>query len=349
MAGCAHHHLQTIPTGTIVIKYLQRKHIDEIKWNNCINHAFNGNLYGYSWYLDIVGGKWDALVENDYERVFPLVYRRKFGISYIYQPFFTQQLGLYSTTKLDAGALGAFIQAIPSKFGQVEINLNTLNKAEGLPFKLKSQLNHELDLIHSYERIRQDYTANLSRNLRKPEKAGLTISKNIKPDDIIDLFRKNRGKDITHLHDKDYLKLKRIAYTCMYKGIADIQGVYDRQNQLCAGAFFILSNNKAIFLFSGLSEEGREAGAMPFLIDNFIREHAGRHLTFDFDGSNDPSLARFYKSFGSKECVYQRVVINRLPVMINGAARLYRGLRNSKYQAPNSKQIQNSKSKIQNR
>lgn len=310
-----------------MIKYLQRKHIDEIKWNNCINHAFNGNLYGYSWFLDIVGGEWNALVENDYERVFPIVYRRKFGISYIYQPFFTQQLGLYSTTRLDAEVLDVFIKSIPSKFRQVEINLNTLNKAEGLPAKIIPQLNHELDLIHSYEKIHQAYSENLVRNLKKPEKAGLTISKNIKPDDVIELFRENRGKEITHLHDRDYLKLKRIAYTCMYKGIANIQGVYDRQNELCAGAFFILSNNKAIFLFSGLSEEGREAGAMPFLIDNFIREHAGRHLTFDFDGSNDPNLARFYKSFGSKECIYQRVVINKLPGVLKVALDYYRRLK----------------------
>lgn len=320
-----------------MIRYLQRKHIDEMKWNNCINHAFNGNLYGYSWFLDIVAGQWDALVENDYERIFPLVYRRKFGIYYIYQPFFTQQLGLYSTTRLDTEALGAFIQAIPAKFRQTEINLNTLNKVEGLGVKVIPQLNHELDLIHSYEKIRQAYSENLLRNLKKPDKAGLTISKNIKPDDIIDLFRMNRGKEIVHLHEKDYLKLKRIAYTCMYKGIANIQGVYDQQNQLCAGAFFILSNNKAIFLFSGLSEEGRESGAMPFLIDNFIREHSGQHLTFDFDGSNEPSLARFYKSFGSKECNYQRVVLDRLPGVLNVGARLYRRLKNSKFKIQNPK------------
>lgn len=112
----------------------------------------------------------------------------------------------------------------------------------------------------------------------------------------------------------------------MYKGIANIQGVYDQHNQLCAGAFFILSNNKAIFLFSGLNEDGREAGAMPFLIDSFIREYSGRHLTFDFDGSNDPSLARFYKSFGSKECIYQRVVINRMPVVLSLGMNLYKKL-----------------------
>jgi hypothetical protein len=278
-----------------VIKYIQRKHIDDSKWNSCIDRSFNGNLYGYSWFLDIVSDHWDALVENDYERVFPLVHRKKFGIFYIYQPFFTQQLGLYSTTKLDSEILSSFIRAIPAKFRQTEINLNTLNKAEEKDFRLIPQVNHELDLINSYEKIRKGYSENLLRNLKKAEKAGLTVSKNIKPDDIISLFRENRGKDIGHLHEKDYLRLKRIAYTCMYKGLANIQGVYDEQNQLVAGAFFIQCNNKAIFLFSGLGEEGRKAGAMPFLIDQYLHSHAGRHLTFDFDGSNDPDLARFYK------------------------------------------------------
>jgi hypothetical protein len=320
-----------------MIRYLERKDIDENKWNACIEKAFNGNLYGYSWFLDIVGPDWDALVENDYERVFPLVYRKKFGIYYIYQPFFTQQLGLYSTTKLNSGELRLFINAIPKKFKRIEVNLNTLNKIEEKDFSLIPQLNHELDLINNYEKIKQAYSENLSRNIKKAEKAGLSVSKSIKPDDIITLFRENRGKDIGHLKEKDYLRIKRIAYTAMYKGLANIQGVYDEQNQLVAGAFFILSNSKAIFLFSGLSEEGRKAGAMPFLIDQFIRAHAGQHLTLDFDGSNNPDLARFYKSFGSKECKYQRLEINRLPFALKASARLYRVIKNSKFKIPNSK------------
>lgn len=307
-----------------MIRYVKQPDIDQDKWNACIGKAFNGNLYGYSWFLDIVGPEWEALVENDYERVFPLVHRKKFGISYIYQPFFTQQLGLYSTTKLDSEALGGFISAIPSKFRSVEINLNTLNKVDETRFKTKPQLNHELDLINSYEKIRQGYSENLLRNLKKADKAGLSVSKNIKPDDIITLFRQNRGKEIGHLKEENYLRLKRIAYTAMYKGMANIQGVYDEKNQLVAGAFFIKSNNKAIFLFSGLSEEGRQVGAMPFLLDQYIKSHSGQHLTFDFDGSNNPDLARFYKSFGSKECWYQRLEINRMPGILKFALYLYK-------------------------
>lgn len=315
-----------------MIRYIDRDHIDEKRWNDCIDRSFNGNLYGYSWFLDIVGPEWGALVEDDYERVFPLVHRKKFGMHYVYQPFFTQQLGLYSTSVLNAEILHDFIRAIPGKFKHAEINLNTLNKGDEARFDLVPQLNHELDLIHSYEKIRAGYSENLLRNLKKAEKAGLSVSKNIRPEEVIALFRENRGAEFPHLRDADYIRLRRIAYTAMYKGLAGIWGVYDHRNRLAAGAFFIKSHNKAVFLFSGMGPEGRETGAMPFLIDSYIRQHAGKHLTFDFDGSNDPNLARFYKSFGSRECRYLRLTVSRLPGILHLVAGTWRKIkRKSKF------------------
>lgn len=310
-----------------MIEFLERKHIDDTKWDECIRKAFNGNLYGYSWYLDIAADHWAALVENDYERVFPLVYRKKFGFPYIYQPFFTQQLGLYSRSQLNSEILNRFIGAIPGKFRLAEINLNTLNKAEELNLKIIPQVNHELDLINNYDKIREGYSENLLRNLKKAEKSGLNLSKDVPPDEIITIFRNNRGKEISHLRDKDYLRLLQLAYACIYKDMADIRGVFNSENQIVAGAFFITANRKSIFFFSGLTPEGREIGAMPFLIDSFIREHAGKHLTFDFDGSNDPSLARFYKSFGSRELTYQRLYINRLRGVLKYVLNFYRKIK----------------------
>jgi hypothetical protein len=310
-----------------VIEYLDRKQIDDRKWDECIRKGFNGNLYGYSWYLDIAADHWAALVENDYERVFPLVFRRKYGFSYIYQPFFTQQLGLYSRSQLTSDILNRFIGAIPRKFRLAEINLNILNKADEVKLKLVPQLNHELDLINSYEKIREGYSDNLQRNLKKAERSGLNLFKDVPPDEIISIFRDNRGKEIRHLRENDYRRLLQLAYACLSKDIADIRGVFNSENKLVAGAFFMTANRKSIFFFSGLTPAGRENGAMPFLIDSFIREHAGKHLTFDFDGSNDPNLARFYKSFGSRELMYQRIYINRLPGILRLFLDFYKKIR----------------------
>jgi hypothetical protein len=295
-----------------MIKYLNRDEISDQKWDMCISKSFNGIIYAYTWYLDIVAEGWGGLVENDYESVFPLPFKKRLGVSYIYQPFFTQQLGLFSRNLVSPDKVAAAIHSIPGEFRVIDLNLNTLNKVEDKKVMVASQLNHELDIIKSYDDIHSDYNQNLKRNLKKAEKEDLSVVRNIKPDNIINLFRENRGKQIPHLKDEHYLMLKRLIYTAMYKGKGQVYGVFDRSNTLVAGAAFLISNKKAIFIFSGLNETGRESGAMPFLINSFISKNSGKHLTFDFDGSNDPNLARFYKSFGAEECLYQRIHVNRL-------------------------------------
>ncbi|MCD4697606.1 MAG: hypothetical protein K8S16_15375 [Bacteroidales bacterium] len=298
-----------------MIKYLQHQEIDIEKWNRCIDTSFNGMVYAKSWYLDVVAENWNALVENDYERVFPLTWKQKYGIYYLYQPLFTQQLGLFSTTRLNEEIVTDFINSIPSKFKFIEINLNTLNNLSERRYNVTEWVNHELDLINSYERIKNNFSTNLKRNLKKAYKSNLTISKNIKPDEVIRLFRDNRGKKIPGLHNEEYLKLSRLAYAGIYKGHINTYGVYTLHNELCAGVIFLKSHKKIIFLFSGLSQEGRTLNAMAFLIDHFIKDHNGHHLTLDFEGSNDIQLARFYKSFGSKKTTYPHLVINKLPLI----------------------------------
>lgn len=299
-----------------MIRYIQHDEINRSKWDICVDDAFNGLIYAKSWYLDVVAEQWDALIENDYEKIFPLVYRKKYGIHYIFQPIFTQQLGLFSKTLLTEKSVQEFIQAIPKKFKHIELNLNTLNKLSLEKIKIQEWLTHELDLINSYNNIRKNYSSNLKRNLTKAGKSGLVLAKSVKPDDIIKLFRENRGKLIQNLQNDDYLKLSRLTYSGIYKGVVTTYGVYTPHNTLCAGAIFLQSKKKIIFLFSGLSEEGKKLGAMPFLLDSFIRENEHKHLTLDFEGSNDVNLARFYKSFGSAEINYLHLQIDRLnPIM----------------------------------
>jgi len=310
-----------------MIRYVKQDDINRTKWDICIDEAFNGLIYGKSWYLDIVADQWDALVENDYEKIFPLVYRRKWGISYLYQPPFTQQLGLFSKTLLTEESVHRFLEQIPETFKFAEINLNTFNKIGTGRWNVENWLTHELDLINSYDKIQRGYSTNLRRNLKKSESEGLTLTRNIKPEEVINLFRENRGKDLTNLNENDYVRLTRLTYAGIYKGLIKTFGIYDPNNTLCAGAIFLQSNKKIVFLFSGLNQSGRQAGAMGYLIDGFIRENQLKHLTLDFEGSNDPNLARFYKGFGSTEITYPHLQINKLNPALRIVADLARKIK----------------------
>lgn len=306
-----------------MIRYLKNEDIDRRKWDEAITRSFNGIVYAYSWYLDIVSPEWDALVKDDYKTVMPLTWRKKYGINYLFQPFFTQQSGIFSSAQLSADVVTEFLSAIPKHFKFAETNLNTFNTCNlsslsgSSNFTIKQNLTHELDLIEEYENLAKKYSDNLKRNLKKAANNNLQTILSNQPEPVIKLFRKNRGAQIANLKERDYKTLTQLMYHAIHRGRAQVINVMNEHNELCAGAFFVESNNKAIFLFSGLSEEGKELGAMPFLLDSFIRQNAGKNITLDFEGSNDINLARFYKSFGSKECVYLQVKINRLPFPLN--------------------------------
>jgi hypothetical protein len=309
-----------------MIRFLQHDLIDKSLWDECINHAVNGNLYAYSWYLDIVSPGWCALVEDEYEKVFPLPVSSKAGFDYIMQPVFTQQLGLFYKSFSSAEKLGEFLNCIPSCYKYIDFNLNTSNSTD-VSYTTLEMTNLELDLISPYQDLVSGYQNNLQRNLKKADQNKLSISKHVRPEEIISLFRANKGQELTHFSKKQYAVIQRIAYESMHNGTAEKWGAYDEQNQLTAAILWISSHSKAIFLFSALSETGKRLNAMPWLIDSFIKQNAGKPLTLDFEGSNLEGLARFYSSFGAKKIIYQRFHRNFLPNYLQTGIKIWRFIR----------------------
>lgn len=310
-----------------LIRYLKHNEVDATKWDRCIDKSVNGMIYAYTWYLDLVNEDWEALVKNDYECVMPLTPGRKMGISYLYQPNFTQQLGIFSRMHLTDELVQEFLDQIPKKYRFIQINLNTHNKINQTGSCFTPWLTHELDMIRAYENLSGGYSKNLKRNIKKAEAAHVNIVESVKPDTVINIFRENKGRHLTNLGNNEYDLLRRMIYVMIYKRRAKVYGAFNEVNELCAGAFFVYSGRKVIFYFSATDESARQNGAMPFLIDHFIRRHAGSHLTLDFEGSNDPNLARFYKSFGAKEVQYLHYEKNRLNPLLSAVVQLVKKFR----------------------
>lgn len=311
-----------------MIRYLTHQEIDFLKWDGCIDRSINGIFYAYSWYLDMVCSSWDALVEDDYKSVMPLPTRKKWGVRYIYQPHFVQQLGVFSQTSLSADVIKRFLAAIPPTFWYADMSLNTYNEVRPLPgVRLYNLRTYELDLIQAYQAISQGFSTNTRRNIKKSKKNGVFVAPGGQPEEIIRHFRQNKGREVRSFSDHDYLVLKHLIYAGIHKGMVKTYSAYSSENNFCAGAIFYRSHHKVVFLFSATTEAARSNGAMFLIIDQFIREHAGQELVLDFEGSSDPNLARFYSGFGSKECVFLRLVMNHMPFYMKPLPLLYALLR----------------------
>lgn len=301
------------------IIFLEHHEIDKSRWDKAISATSNGLVYAMSWYLDLVSPQWHALVNSDYSLLMPLTWRKKYGIKYLFQPPFVQQLGLFAIDKIiTPGIFKNFYNAIPVHFQYVDFYVNHKNNVDSVSaphLRIKPRLTHHLSLNDSYEKTRSNYSENLKRNLKKAISNNLIAENLVSIEETIDLFQKNRGAAISGLGKNEYTLLKSIVKAASQRNMITALGV-KKNNNLVASVFFIHSMHEYILLFSAVSEEGKKQGAISFLIDRFISSHTNEKMMLDFEGSMDKNLARFYKSFGASEIVYLHIQQNKLPKLL---------------------------------
>ena len=294
----------------MMVTYLEHNAIDKPKWDALVAEC--GNIYAYSWYLDIVHPGWDALVEDDYQSVMPLTGGKKFGVNYLFQPYFVQQLGVFSRS-LTAETTEACLKAIPSKYRFAEIRLNEDNAfAEDAP-GVAYHRNVLLDLGQGYEILHSRYHQNAKRNLAKAESCNLQVVDAVAPSDVVALFRDNRGALIAKWGDAEYARLVELTQAAISHKAACVLGVTEEGvGRLLCAAIFMKTDKRMTFLFSGLTEEGKQHQAMTYLLDQVIQQQSHQPITFDFEGSDDDNLARFYLGFGGREVHYPSYAFNKL-------------------------------------
>jgi hypothetical protein len=293
------------------IHYLPHAEIDQSKWDDCIKRSANGLIYGYSYYLDQMAKQWDALVLNDYEAVMPLTWNKKYGIAYLYQPFLTAQLGVFGNN-ISANLLEAFLEAVPSKFRYWDFYLNHGNVFSLPRFNLYQRSNFVLDLNKSYADLYNGYRENIQRNIRRAEQTGCTTIKDFEVEKVIALAVEQMRSYTKE--SSDNVERFRKLYTALHsKDQAITYGILSAKKELVASCVFLFSNKRAYYILVGNHPDGRTIGASHALIDAFIKDHAGREMLLDFEGSDIRNLAFFYSSFGAVEEKYAGIKLNRLP------------------------------------
>ncbi len=298
-----------------MIKYIEHKGINRKKWDEAITNSSNPSVFAYSWYLDVVCSGWSALILNDYEAVFPIATKSKYKIKYIYQPFFTRYFGVFSKQKVSSKLLSEFLEALPERFRFIEFCLQEGQLLSSKIVETKEKKFQILDLSGKHEQIQKEYSDNAKRNIKKAVKAGLKIRPDIVPAKIVQLFRSTKGNELEVFDAEDYKILVELMNTCNDLKKGQSIAIYDGDT-LCAAGFFMFSNNRFTFLKSGVTDDGKAKGAMHLLFDYFIQNNAGKRYQLDFGGSSVESVARFYKNFGAKDCLYLQVKRNNLPKLV---------------------------------
>lgn len=280
-----------------MIKLIHRRDLNEDKYNSCVLSSLYSNVYGLSWYLDIVSDEWSVLVMNDYTAVMPLPWKSKLGLHYISQPYFCQQIGIYCSYQIDHRTIKSFLASIPNRFMSVRLNLNfTLGSK-----KFAERTNYVLNLDQDYETIRTNYRKDRKKSLRKAEEGKIYYNDFDNRKELVRLYQET-FKELDH-PDKLYRTIENIIDFSLSKKMGFIRNIYFNDVLISSG-FFLVYGHKIYYMFAASNDKGKGYGATTYLIDSVIKDHSNSEFIFDFEGSSIPNIASFYKSFGSTKTKY---------------------------------------------
>lgn len=298
-------------TSEAMIAYLKNEEIDRCKWDECLAEIPGIRPYPWSWYLDIMSPGWEALVDDDYSSLFPLPCSRKYGFSYIATPVFLQQLGLFTPDGDKQKIALEFISFMPEFYRLTDLNIGQEVQPPG--YKVAPRYNFELKLTDPYEKIWVNYLSDCRRNINIAHRYPQEIVDDVKPPEVISLFRNNTAKRAGVIREVSYRRLESLMDMCIQSGRGKIMGVRSPKGKLLWGIFVIDTAGRLTLLFTAGSRKSRELRTAYHVIDHIIKTNAESGKTVDFAGSSVPSVAIFMKAFGSEQTTYWHIYRNKLP------------------------------------
>lgn len=287
-----------------MIVKLKHQDIDKQKWDSCIEQSQFPIAYAYSWYLDCVSPNWAALVIEEAEKyiaVFPLTERKKMGITYLAQPFFCQQLGLFHLKERETNIV-PFIEYINKNYAHHEISINESNTCYEITETERTNL--LLDLSPSYELLFSGFNNNRKRDFKKANQSGYYVKKSDQMSAFITFFIEQKGIDLKDLKTDDYQLLNKIFDASKIHQANKLYFVTGENNEIISACLFVETDNRIIFLLGTSNPEGKQKGVMTFIFNHIIKENCNKNKVLDFEGSNLEGVANFYKSLGGKQKKY---------------------------------------------
>ena len=294
-----------------MIVYLKNNEIDRNLWDSCISSSQVTKPYAYSWYLDIMSPGWEALVDDDYDSVFPIPSRSKLGIKYIATPIFLQQLGAFSPDKSSETALVEFLDYLPEFYKLIDLCVGQNITRKG--YHVTERSNYELDLSESYETLWNGFSQSCRRNIEKSYRKKTEYVYDIKPEELIDLFIRMKEHEIRRVKHRDFQHLKSLMEYCINNGCGRIAGVRGRGKKIIFGQFVIQKHGFVNLFFGVNTSESRERRINYNFVNEVIKENSRSDKILDFAGSSIPQIAVFMESFGCINNPYYRIFRNFLP------------------------------------
>jgi hypothetical protein len=280
---------------------LENEHPDlKRKYEQIVASQERFGFFDQIWVQDTLHPNWNYLLDSNQDLAMRVPFTKKFGVKAYLQPLFLRSLPVFSNSSTD------LIQFLQAK-SLLHLNLDApLRAAFSAPIG-KYQL---LQWQEGIEQLRAGYSDNVKRVLKKAR--GLTLQ-SISYSEFQEFFTAQKGENIGNLNVQSWMRLATLCATAQDKEQAFCMGVFNR-DELLAVALFFRFKQQLYFMKGTLNKQGKAEGALVFLLDAVLEKYAHECKSLDFVGSNQESIASFYRKFGAKDKIYQ-IVKGRIPVV----------------------------------
>jgi hypothetical protein len=292
------------------LKYIKHADLDFKKWDATVLNSELPTVFAHSYFLNATSPGWDALIINDYESIFPLTWKKKFGMLYLPQPYFTGQLGAFG--KISPEREKEFHAYIAKKYRLIEIELNASNHFESKYNQPKNTFVVEYAKGYTFNQ-------NTKRNITKAQSSGLKVEQ-VPEAEILGLSEKILDPFLIKDLGLPELEVRRVGVllkNCIDKKALLTFKTVNQNGEAKAIGHFVFNPRYVVFLKGTNTDKEANSGSMHILIAHAIDYFKDKCECFDFGGGSlHEGLAGFYKGLGGTQRDYHLLRINNLPTLL---------------------------------
>lgn len=291
-------------------------------------------LFLQYWWMETVceGKQWDVALAYDGERIaaaMPFHYVDRFGLRFVVQPQLTQFSGpvyFYPHGISESHRLDFEKQVADSLLHQIDdlhphffLQNFSPDVTNWLPYywtgyRQITRYTYRIGDIRDPQRVFDGFDPEKrQRKIRRYENV-TSVRFDMSPRDFADFHTRYwKGKGKRDVLDKRLIE--RVCVAAVERGQGVVAALYDENGSLLSARFAVYDSHCAYSLMSAHDNALHKNGHSETLFWELIKFLSDKTVVFDFEGSMDPGIEHFYRSFGTKQTPFSVIYKYRFPLL----------------------------------
>tara|TARA_R110002050_G_scaffold200591_1_gene335575 strand:+ start:127807 stop:128754 length:948 start_codon:yes stop_codon:yes gene_type:complete len=248
----------------------------------------------------------------------PYVTNSKLGLKQITLPFLTPYLGpiiIYPTDlkkdnyhSHDRKVTSDLVAQIPKTdrfITQTDFEYMYWSPFAWAGYSQTTRYSYLLDTSKTEEELLKGFKPNIKKHIRNSGATYAVIAAN-EIDPVFNLHQndlKNKGIELLFTQNQ----FARLDQTVSTSGKRIILHAIDDSGNIVCAFYLVFDHQYMHYLVGAVTDDARNSGVMSLLMWEAIKESKKRGLTFNFEGSMNKNIDRFFSSFGGTLSPYMQI------------------------------------------